>query len=222
MWYNTSKKGDIMNNFEEKKQKYFDLLNNNLDLLNNLIEHNKHKKSLKILLDPQTDKELLLAEKIFLFFKDAFDLVNNSLNGNVNEIDLKNSITINMYINIIKLLKNNNLEELEKIKKYLNYDINSSDAARIIYEYIILFITNTNDVINYIASESGFNLNEDKSSDEFNYYFNEAGNITKVFNDIDLDSIDINTDKRLDKILLYLDEFHDLCKEDNYSKTIKK
>lgn len=211
-----------MKSFEEKKQEYMECLRQNTFILSNIKTDNPD--IVGIILDPKTERELLIAQSIITFTTDSIDLMENLSDIEVSDEDFENSISINLFVNIIYALKENDKAEIERIKNYLSTNIDPEYAARMMYDFIIVFGCDMQRSIDEIAKRSGFDLEDELSRLQFINYLakaNEINNSNKK-KDFDLSNNDL-----VDSSIKMINIFHEIYeskkkKKDNSIRELTK
>jgi len=99
--------------FEQRRNKYFDKLKSNLEVVEKLTEdeNSNNKKIVEILLMPTTEKELEFANLCFDFILNVISLVECMDSQEEKDVDLSNSMTIKLFIDVINALKNENISK---------------------------------------------------------------------------------------------------------------
>ena len=211
-----------MKSFEEKKQEYMECLRQNTFILSNIKTDNPD--IVGIILDPKTERELLIAQSIITFTTDSIDLMENLSDIKVSDEDFENSISINLFVSIIYALKENDKAEIERIKNYLSTNIDPEYAARMMYDFIIVFGCDMQRSIDEIAKRSGFDLEDELSRLQFINYLakaNEINNSNKK-KDFDLSNNDL-----VDSSIKMINIFHEIYeskkkKKDNSIRELTK
>lgn len=211
-----------MKSFEEKKQEYMECLRQNTFILSNIKTDNPD--IVGIILDPKTERELLIAQSIITFTTDSIDLMENLSDIEVSDEDFENSISINLFVSIIYALKENDKAEIERIKNYLSTNIDPEYAARMMYDFIIVFGCDMQRSIDEIAKRSGFDLEDELSRLQFINYLakaNEINNSNKK-KDFDLSNNDL-----VDSSIKMINIFHEIYeskkkKKDNSIRELTK
>lgn len=188
-------------NFNELKKEYLEKLKENVDIFNTVIFNSGN--ILKIVFDPSTEEEIKLANLILNFINDIKVMSENACNLNINEEYIKNSLIVNLYINCINALKNNDNERINEIKDDLN-QINSDEAAMIIFDICTIFFNNYDDVLTIISRNSGFDIDQYITYVAFMNYMNLATEITNSRNIMDIDKLNEKNKKFLMETLINL------------------
>ena len=203
-----------MENFEERKIQYFKRLNDNPFILLNLYRNNEEAK-INIILDPKTERELLIAESIITFTSDTIDIMENLDSINVSREELDNSITINLFVNIIYALKENDKDEINRIKEYLSKNIDPDYAARLMFDFLVVFSSNIEEGINEIARRTGYSPYDE----EFNNYLSKANEITSSNNNT---NFDFENEEIIDATIQMINKFHELYQSKQNEMVLKK
>lgn len=203
-----------MEDFEERKAAYLNELREHTYILKDIkVDDGNYEKVMGILINPKDETELAMANIIITFFVDASDLVDDICNYNVKQIPFSENIGISYYINIINELKSGkNVESSIKIDE--------KEAAKVLYSYLVAFVGDTEDTIEFIADRTGFDLEDEIQLRQLELYLNKANvafNKKDSFGDIEAtDPIEIGRAK------IFCDEFHTLCEEGKLVKSMTK
>lgn len=195
-----------MNDYKIQLDKYHEFLEENKYIINKLLESNDRNK-LEIILNPKSINQIKVGYLVIRVYNDIFSLINNIINSE--EKAFKSEI-IDIYVNIINALKNNDVNYINRIKKYLE-TINPKEKAKLVYELLILVFTNIESVIDEISKKCNFDLNNRDENEEFSILFKEANNITNFNNKYDVNKMNLEDEKEVDDLVLFADEFHALC-----------
>lgn len=191
-----------MEDFEKRREEYYEFLGNNLDVLTKIIEDNKHneenKKTIKIILHPKDIKELYVAETIFTMAKTHIELLTCYYSETLKEIPIEENDGVNFLIRIINALKNNE-NVLDIIK-----DINVSEIARLSLLQTIALLGDPNDIKMYIAKNTGYNFEDESEVKDFEEKFAKA---CSAFNKRDVKDYRECTQEELENSRKYAKEF---------------
>lgn len=210
--------------FEEKREEYYNLLRNNLELLYKIIEDNKNKeKSLEILLTPKNDRELEIAKCIFSYFNSFLNFVNNINDDKIKNIDIENNKSLDLLIEVINTLKEENKEKINELEKYLSKTIDPLFMAKLMYDSTISFSINAEEVQGYIMYKTGFDPSDELDNIRFQIYINRANKmIYKNKIDFKLDESNIDSNE-VTSTLIMINEFNRLCEDglkDEYKRKL--
>ena len=149
-----------MSNFQERREEYYNKLKNNKELLNTIIEaQNKKEKgqrNIEILVTPENERELSIAESLFSITNDTLFFVEQALDNNIKRIPAEENIALKIICRFI-----NELESGKTDIEFMPEDATGKLQAKIMYDLILSSVIDTEDVIKYIAKETGYDL-EDK------------------------------------------------------------
>ena len=166
-----------MQSFNERKEEYFKRLRCDIDLLNAIVEgtskNDEGKKAIEIILNPQNERDLDFAESVFSFFEEFTSFIESVLNHEVEGVSLEENEGIKLLIKLINALKQNTESEAKEI--YENISIN--EFANIIAETFIAFVYNSEDAIDYLASKTDFDLDDNLQMLQFQLYLDKANNL---------------------------------------------
>ena len=198
-----------MNSFEERKKEFFKKIKNKPEVLNNLIKSNmkteKGRKNLEIILTPKNEKELSIAELTFEITNDLLELINNITFDEVKTIPLNENDGLNLLIDIVNAMKNDkkSIDLNEKTSQYF---------AKVLYGLTVGLMGEIEESITYIADKTGFDLNDELETAQFNIYLSQAKNYSDSLNMFNNDIKEI-TDINLEEARELVEEFHKLCIE---------
>jgi len=213
-----------MTNFEQRREKYFNMIKSKPEILDKIISDNnnseKGQKSLEVLLTPRNERELDAAEILYSMTSDTIILVDKIYNDEIEEIPLEENKGINAYVRIIKELK----EGKDEAKLYTD-KTSPKEFAEILYGFIIGFVSNGEDIVEYIGTKSGFDMTDDFEQKQFSVYFDKA---RRIMDSKNASQKDLNecTDEEVANARLMAEEFHkcieegqkDLSKEDKIDR----
>ena len=179
-----------MENFNIRKEEYLKNLEDSY-----IYEYVKKGLFSEFMKDPKNEYELSLANAILTYFVDSYELARGNI-GKYNIDDYNNSFIKQIFVDVIKALKNNDTVFLENVEKYL-YKVmyNPVQYGNYLFEYysFIGFIQNVSineDFVN-LAEECGFDTSDIDLNDPFGLadskamkdlkgYFEKAENIVDI------------------------------------------
>ena len=209
-----------MKSFENRKQDYFNFVNSNPVILEGIINNpTNDKRFVEMVLNPKTEKELELVSSTFTLCSDIFKISIGEieLDGDIN---LDESITVRLFVDLINAFKSNDLETTNVIKQKLDSVSDPKEAARFMFDFFKTFSSDPDGVVNFIAKKCGFDTDSIRDMALFELYLDKAKTITNAnrVEKIDYDTIDIEHDERINTTIALSREFHSLCeKEKNKS-----
>lgn len=199
-----------MNNFEEKKVEFFKKLKSEPDVLKSIIESNNKtengQKTNEIILTPKNERELEIGEICYTMSKDLIKLIDDVTYGEIKSIPLDENIGLKTLISLINAVKND-----EKDFKLVD-EITPQYLAKILYGITVGMIDDMEEAINYIASESGFDLNDEIEAAQFKIYINQFKKFSDSLN-VTNKNFENCTDKDISDAKEFVEEFHKLCVE---------
>ena len=205
-----------MTDFEKRREEYFDMIRANPQLLVKLYEkeENKNAKMLEIMIAPKTERELDLALAVWIFMDDLYNIAYDIRNNRLKKIDPEESIAVNYLIQLVNAFKNNDEEKVNEIKSYLSKEMDSKEAAKIIYDFMVGFGSNPNSIFDYIMNKCEVDINDELSVLQFQMYLGKTAQILNDNNNtIDFSTIDINNSDRVTHVIEISKEFHRLYEE---------
>ena len=145
-----------MGDFETRKKNYEKMLTENSELVLNICSNTKDSKLLEIILDPKNEQDLDYAESAVMIFIDLMRLIQGVVDEQVKEIDVEDSISLKLYIDIINAQKNNDQEKIEEIKEHLKCNMDIKETAILTYEMMTVLAQNPEESMEYIIDNCGF------------------------------------------------------------------
>jgi len=197
--------------FEQRRNEYFDKLKSNLEVVEKLTEdeNSNNKKIVEILLMPTTEKELEFANLCFDFILNVISLVECMDSQEEKDVDLSNSMTIKLFIDVINALKNENISKIEDYKSGIDGIENPEVGAQLYYDSLVIHTSKYyNDAMDKIITETGFDPNDKLSLLQFEIYLNKACEITKQNEN---KNFDIENQTQFEYFIGFFKKFHELC-----------
>ena len=211
-----------MEDFDERVQAYFEKLRSNPGLLENIMKNTKDEKTLDILLLPSNEMELKLANVMFDVMGDILKIVEDAYYGDLKHVDPNDCRVINIYADVINAIRKGDYARLEAIKDNLCNKITSKEAARIVYEMIVVFAQDAEEAVETIARKCDIDLDDDLSVKQFELLMKKANEIVNTANDnLDINNINMNNDSQVKNAIEYCEELHRLY-EENLSNNISR
>ena len=208
--YTTERRINNMTSFEVKREKYFKKIKGNKQLLVRIIHDNKDtekgQEMLEVLLTPKNEKELSVAKILYSMVSDLVLLMDRYYGDELKEIPNEENEGLKTYIKTIKRLKNN--EDIKEISK----DETPEHGAKVLYDFIVASLTNSEGSLEYIAEESGFNLSDDLELAQFEVYMNKAKRIMEE-NNLTNKKYQDCSDEEIKNAKILAEEFHKCCEE---------
>ena len=188
-----------MNNFEAKRELYYRKLRNNKELLNSIItETNKKEngqRNIEILVTPENEKELAIAEATFSLMGDMTFLIEQVLEDNIKSIPAEKNEVVKMFVRVINELKNGKTDV-----EFISEDAPAKLQARIIYELIVTLIMDAEGTFEYIAQKTGYDLEDELDKAQLQAYFNKAQRLSNKSGVSDKNFDDM-TDKNVETLV---------------------
>ena len=165
-----------MSNFEKEKEEFLEYVRKDEDILESIVNNNMNnpegQKTLGIMFNPSNEKELLVSKTLYAMSSASLKLVNAAYFDEIEEIPFEENEGLKNTIKTIMKLKNG--EELERT-------FSTKDAAKYCYQYFVVLLTDMEEAMEYIAKETGFDLEDPIEGVQFSSYldkvkeFNEGG-----------------------------------------------
>ena len=156
-----------MTEFEDRLTDYLVKLKQN-KLIYSMINA-KEEKSKRALLFPKNEEELEAAIDYYTYLDDVTHLIFDVRFGDVKPVPAEENAAFALCINIINTLKN----------KQSTVPIPNDDRylAKLMYDCVVGFFLDESkqkETIRYISEQTGFDLNNAKEAELFNYYLEQA------------------------------------------------
>lgn len=200
-----------MSEFEMRREEYFNVIRDNPDIINKIVADNNNteqgKKMLEILITPKNERELDGAEILFTFISSILSLLENEMK----EIPNEENKGFKEYIRII-----NGLKEGKEDSELVVRDYPSRDCAKILYDSFVSFLADPYAFSEYIAKETGFDLEDEFESRQFNVYMEHAKRIMNE-NDVSSKNLVDCTKEEIEKSRKIVNEFSRLCQDGKVS-----
>lgn len=212
-----------MQDFLSRKQKYFEKLYENPEVVEAIIndERNKEKKELNVIFNPSTENELSLANSIITLFIDINKMATADLND-IDKPDYYNNFFL-MYMNdIISALKEKNLLKIEEIGNELKNYESPEKTAVLVYDMMRAFMYDVEDLLSYLAERNEFDWYDSSQSEQFTIYFQQANAILNSFinSPMDTQEVDFENNQIIEYFQTFSKTFDQLYKKD-FLKTKK-
>lgn len=201
-----------MDDFNERKEEYFKKLREDVDIISSLMQSEGNIKTKQILLNPETPQELEMAEATYKTISDLKNLLFDIMNGDVKPLDVNNCFVVDYFARLIKALVDGNQDEVNRCYLELS-EMGVKEAAKLVYEMMVVFASNPEEVIDYIINKSGFNDADELQMLQFQLYLEKAKEITNSRKAMDINNVDVDDEKQVKEYIDFSDEFHRLCEE---------
>ena len=214
-----------MDNFEKRKIEYLKMLKSEPYIMKKIIESEnkseKGQKTIEMILTPKNEMELEIGEACFKMTKDISKLVDDIIDDEVKSILPNENAGLKVLINCVNTIKNNeeNLKSTleptqeDMAKKIYGIDKATPEyVAKIMYGLVVGMVNDTEESFKYIASETGFDLNDEIEAAQFSIYINKGKQICDSLN-VTNKNFENCTDDDIVKAKELVEEFHKLCKD---------
>ena len=203
-----------MGDFETRKKNYEKMLTENSELVLNICSNTKDSKLLEIILDPKNEQDLDYAESAVMIFIDLMRLIQGVVDEQVKEIDVEDSISLKLYIDIINAQKNNDQEKIEEIKEHLKCNMDIKETAILTYEMMTVLAQNPEESMEYIIDNCGFDVDNSLDLARFQLHMTKAGEtINSCLNGFDAKSFNPNDESQVKALVEYANAFHALVED---------
>lgn len=203
--------------FNDELLKYREKLSDNIDIVKNIKVNNGPKETMDIILNPRNERELRIANGIVDSFINMGSLYEASYYGYV-KYNEEDCMILDLFVDIINAFKNNDKEELEKIKKERISTASTKETARMIFELLTVFVSDPDKSIRNIATRCGFDMNDELDMLLFQSYLDRAQDITNTIPALPCDVRNLE-EKYILKLEEFNNEFSKLCEENIEDKS---
>ena len=201
-----------MESFKERKSRYYENIKEHAEFFTK-INYKDDGRMRELMLDPKDDRELAIADATFQMILDLNNLTRNAQLGNIEPVDKETSFLTNILVKIIKAYADSDEEAVEACRKELE-ELSPVEAAKMIYDMLALFASNADEAVNYIATKSGFNLDNVVDEMIFELYLKKATDLANERKMLDAKAINTDDQKQLNQFLDFTNELHRLCEND--------
>ena len=201
-----------MESFKERKSRYYEKIKEHAEFFTK-INYKDDGRMRELMLDPKDDKELAIADATFQMILDLNNLARNAQLGNIEPVDKENSFLINILVRIIKAYAASDEVEVNACRQELE-ELDSANAAKMIYDMLALFASSADEAVNYIAEKSGFDLDNVVDEMRFELYLKKATDLANERKMLDAKAIDTDDQIQLNQFLDFANELHRLCEND--------
>lgn len=164
-----------MENFIERKKAYFERLKDHKEILEGLMaQENNSVETMAMLIDPQDETELEIADGMLTFFGDTLNMFMQQDERDYEEKDMSGIPIIDYFIRSITALKNSDKEALEEIKKEISQSPSAELVADMFYDLMSIMMYDAEAMGEYVFEKSGFDYDDDLSGLQFQLYFKKA------------------------------------------------
>ena len=201
-----------MEDFEKRREEYYERVRNNPRLLMELEKFFKDRL-LEIIITPSNENELVFASCSADFVSDIIDL-EERLEDEVEELLPDQNMGLQFISTLMQKIKNNEeihihgVSDINNVSKDAITNENIIDLAHIVYGIAYALIIKIDESFRYIASSLDLDADNYFDIKQLIVYFNK---LSKIFKTSD-DSLKI-TDKDAEWLTVFISEFHRLCSE---------
>ncbi len=203
--------------FNDELLKYREKLSDIIDIVKSIKVNNGQKETMDIILNPRNERELRIANGIVDSFINMGSLYEASYYGYV-KYNEEDCMILDLFVDIINAFKNNDKEELEKIKKERISTASTKETARMIFELITVFVSDPDKSIGNIATRCGFDMNDALDMLLFQSYLDRTQDITNTIPALPCD-VRNPEEKDILKLEEFNNEFTKLCEENIEDKS---
>jgi len=206
-----------MEDFIEKKKAYFEKLRNNREVLELLTAKDSNAvEAMSMMIDPQNETELELADGIFTFFSDTIKIFTESYKRDYKERDLSEVQVVDYFVRAIIALKNSDKEALEAIKVEISQTASPAMVAEMFYDLLSIMMFDAEAIGGYVCEKSGFATDDYLSVLQFQLYFKKANEfINSCMPNMQAQTVeDMKNPETAKYFKDFIDRFHSLYQRD--------
>lgn len=204
-----------MKSFEEKREKYFNEMENDFDFFMSIMSNrdNRNQDIMKLLFTQNNEQELEIAQTLYSYISDSIKVTKKAFEEsykNSREWNPEESPFTKLYEILIKgLIKDGTIDE-NIIGLVCDY--RGKESAVLLYDMINVFLCHSSETFEYLAEKCGIDLEDEFSLIQFKLYFDRV----KEYIDIKSESpvIAINDETKFKRFKSFVEEFHKLCNQD--------
>ena len=164
-----------MENFNERKRAYFERLRDNKYILEALkAKEDNSVETLAMIIDPQDETELEIANGMITFFGDTLNMIMEQYERDYEEKEMSEIPIIDYFIRTITALRNGDKEALEAIKQEISKTPSAESIADMFYDLMSIMMYDAEAMSVYVFEKSGFDYDDDLSELQFQLYFKKA------------------------------------------------
>ena len=205
-----------MEDFNEKKKAYFEKLRNNEDILSAMMAKEENSvETMSLIIDPQDETELVIADGIITFFGDTIKIFTEYCSRDFEEPDYSSILIMKFFVRVINALRSGNKEELEAIRAEISNAPTPETVAEMMYELLHCMSTDPESMGEYIFEECGFE-DDQLSILQFQLYFKKANEfINSCMPSVQSQNMeDLKNPKNISDFQRFVDKFHSLYQRD--------
>ena len=209
-----------MYDFESERKMYLKRLERNTGLLDKLLEDNDldSLKFARVLLRPKNAKELTVADCTVKLEEDTDRLKKAAETNSIEKVSIEESAGIKAFMKVLKCLYNDEEIDKERVIRILSDnesgEVSLRDYAKKLFEIYAFFTGDIEECLDYISKV--LNISKDSIIDLYlvRLLINQA--LAIIFESqpnkkrYDVDSL---TDKDVEELVEFTDEFHNLCEK---------
>ena len=209
-----------MENFIERKQAYLEKLRSNEYLLDAILaQKGKSAEVTAMIINPQDEGELTIADKIVTFVGDILNMMIKQGERDYDGKDMTKKPIINYFVRTIIAFKNSDKEALEAIKQEISQIPSADFMADMFYDFISITTYDAEAMTAYLFEQTGFN-HDKLSLAQFEDCFKRANSL--IIGCLpSMETIEVEDMKNLETAKFYnqfIDRFHSLYQRDYENK----
>jgi hypothetical protein len=176
-----------------------------IQMLTENVANNNQKVASSIALEPNNERELAVAEAVYLYYNAMKTLFEGMAHEDMEDIPFDKNEGIKKYIDIIKRVRDDHANP-----DTCRDDDSPVDCARADYSFYLARTLNPNEVCQYIGEKIGVHFDYFTAVKEFNDLMKQLGITEKSPMD---EELDINNDEQVKFFLEYAKAFDELVKK---------
>ncbi len=166
-----------MSDFNERRINYLRTIRDNPKVTEKMLEAGNESDadidSVKALIYPEDEKDLMFAETTYQTTYDLMELAGRSVVGALREVPIEENHAIDLIIRGI-----NSIQETDTISFPEEYQT-PEYAAKVLFDFTLLLSGNPREAMEYIGDKTGFDLEDENDLAAFHIYMNRASEAVK-------------------------------------------
>jgi len=167
-----------MSDFNERRINYLRTIRDNPKVTEKMLEAGNESDadidSIKALIYPEDEKDLMFAETTYQTTNDLMEIAGRCVVGGIREIPVEENAAVKMIIQTINAIK----EGKDKISFPEEYNT-PEYAAKVLFDFTVLISGDPIETMDYIGNKTGFDLSDEDEFNEFKIYMESASEAVK-------------------------------------------
>lgn len=198
-----------MTDFEMRKKKYLDELEENEEFLESYKAKNSSVEILEVIVDPKNERQLETAELALLIFNDTQKLLTYALEDELKPIPIEENVALEVVANLV-----NKMEKQEEILNEIEKFKDPKFAALYVYHLTVGLLTDFEELTDALQERVNIDINSPVQGMRFRLLMDKAGKIANPDQTIKADI----SDEELEYLKNYAREYEKLTSQGILSK----